>query len=154
MFNTIRLNLNFSYSKYNKSYLPNQIYKILTDYKTNKIEIYEPCKLQIKDNNIINTIEYRNYNLNIIKGCNSAFYIHNSLTSSNLMFKLGYIYSKYPNLPIFIGYHSTLYNNLPIYSKNFSPNILYFPYNDNNLGEFQDELYNWLDIIAKNNNIK
>lgn len=28
-------------------------------------------------------------NLNLIKDCNSAFYIHNSLTSSNQMFKLG-----------------------------------------------------------------
>ena len=70
--------------------------------------------------------------------------------SESTAFELGYIYSKYPNLPIFFAIN----NNTPIKTtliQDLHPNAVYCNYD--NPDDITPKFYNWLDFIAKNNNV-
>ena len=77
------------------------------------------------------------------------FIIRNNFSESTA-FELGYIYSKYPNLPIFFAIN----NNSPIKTtllKDIHPNVTYINYD--NINDVKIRLYNWLDDVAIYNNV-
>ena len=96
-----------------------------------------------------NPENFRNYRLNNIRKCNSMFIIRNNLSESTA-FELGYIYSKYPHLPIFFAIN----NKSPIKTtllKDLHPNVTYINYDD--INDINIRLYNWLDDVAIYNNV-
>jgi hypothetical protein len=160
MFNKIRL---FVRQPFTETSSKNEILKImgiLNGYKKHSMEILpynnpgesgDFKKIFETNTNIKFTPEnFRNYRLDNIRKSNSMFIIRNNMSESTA-FELGYIYSKYPNLPIFFAIN----NKTPIKTtliQDLHPNVQYCNYD--NPDDITPKFYNWLDLIAENNNVK
>ena len=92
---------------------------------------------------------FRNFRLDNIRKSNSMLVIRNNMSESTA-FELGYIYSKFPALPIFFA----IDKKYPIKTtllKDIHPNIIYYTYSKPE--DITADLYNWLDTIAVSNNV-
>jgi len=159
MFNKIRLFLRQPFTETNSKNEILKIMGILNDYKKYPMKILpyksagesEDFKSIFKNETGIpfTPENFRNYRLNNIRKSNSMFIIRNSMSESTA-FELGHIYSIYPNLPIFYAVH----RNSPIKTtllQDLHPNVVYYTYK--NPEDITPDLYNWLDLIANNNNV-
>ena len=134
-------NLLDQYSKYHIKINP---YKSASNKDTFKKEFEDNTSIPFTPEN------FRNHRLNCIRKSNCMLIVRNNLSESTA-FELGYIYAKYPHLPIFYA----IDKKYPIKStliKDLHPNVLYYNYNKPE--DLTQELYEWLDSIGNNNNIK
>lgn len=160
MFNKLRLFLRQPFTQTNSKNDLTKIMTILDKYKKHPMDIL-PYKSvgEAKDfrqifeekTNIPFTPEnFRNYRLYNIQKSNCMFIIRNSMSESTA-FELGYIYSKFPDLPTFVAIDKECQIETTLI-KDLHPNTIYYTYD--NPDDIKPNLYNWLDSVAKHNNIE
>ena len=92
---------------------------------------------------------FRNYRLDAIRKSNAMFIMRNNLSESTA-FELGYIYSKFPHLPLFFAIDA----KHPIKTtllRDLHPNTVYCTYNQPE--DVEPQLHDWLDFVARSNNV-
>ena len=160
MFNRIRLFIRQPFTETRSKNELNKVFSIIDNYKKYPLDIL-PYKsagessdfksIFEKNTNIKFTPQnFRNYRLDNIRQSNSMLIIRNNMSESTA-FELGYIYSKYPNLPIFFAIN----NNTKIKTtllQDLHPNVNYCYYDNPN--DIKIRFYNWLDNVAEINNVK
>ena len=159
MFNNIRLFIRQPFTETRSKNELNRIFSIIDKYKKYPLEIL-PYKSAGESSDFKSIFEkntkikftpqnFRNYRLDNIRQSNSMLIIRNNMSESTA-FELGYIYSKYPHLPIFFAIN----NKSPIKTtllKDLHPNVTYINYDD--INDINIRLYNWLDDVAISNNV-
>jgi len=134
------MNILNNYKKFSMNVLPYKCAGESTDFKT----IFEE-----KTKNTFSPENFRNYRLDSIRKSNSMFIIRNNMSESTA-FELGYIYSKYPSLPLFFAINK----KTPIKTtllQDLHPNATYYTYKEPE--DIIADLYNWLDSIAVINHV-
>ena len=134
------MNLLLKYNHYPMNILPYSSVGENNDFRN----IFED-KTKIK----FNPENFRNYRLNCIRKSNAMFVMRNNISESTA-FELGYIYSKFPDLPIFFA----IDNKHPIKTtllQDLHPNTVYSYYDDPN--DIKNQLYPWLNFVAEKNGV-
>ncbi len=92
---------------------------------------------------------FRNYRLDKIRQSHASLIIRTAMSESTA-FELGYMYSKFPNMPMLIA----VQKNTPITTtllQDLHPDVKYVHFNE--IAEIKDDLYNFFDNIGQINNL-